>query len=58
MKYPEYPSSTNTLEETILAQWREEDLFHKTLAATEGAEEFVFFEGRRRRMASRAFITS
>ncbi len=43
--YPEYPSSVNELEESILAKWREEDLFHQTLKATEGNEEFVFFEG-------------
>ncbi|HEX6062692.1 MAG TPA: class I tRNA ligase family protein, partial [Longimicrobiales bacterium] len=43
--YPEYPNSVNELEEAILARWRAEDLFHQTLAATEGNEEFVFFEG-------------
>ena len=45
MTFPEYPGSQNTLEEEILARWREEDLFHQTLKATEGNEEFVFFEG-------------
>ena len=43
--YPEYPNSVNELEESILARWRAENLFHQTLAATEGNEEFVFFEG-------------
>ena len=43
--YPEYPASVNELEEAILARWREENLFQKTLAATEGNEEFVFYEG-------------
>ena len=43
--YPEYPSSVNELEEAILQKWRDEDLFHQTLKATEGKEEFVFFEG-------------
>src|SRR5262245_10109792 len=45
MKFPEYPESRTKLEESVLDQWREEDLFHKTLRATEGAEEFVFYEG-------------
>jgi isoleucyl-tRNA synthetase len=43
--YPEYPNSVNELEDSILARWRAEDLFHQTLKATEGGEEFVFFEG-------------
>src|SRR5687768_10867779 len=43
--YPEYPNSVTGLEEALLAQWREEDLFQKTLKQTEGNEEFVFFEG-------------
>jgi len=45
MKYPEYPASPTDLEEQVLSAWREEDLFRRTLAQTEGAEEFVFFEG-------------
>ena len=45
MSFPEYPKSTNALEEEMLARWREEDLFRQTLKATEGNEEFVFFEG-------------
>src|SRR5213595_2226011 len=45
MKYPDYPTSPIQLEESILAKWREEDLFRQTLQATEGKEEFVFFEG-------------
>ncbi|HSJ08368.1 MAG TPA: isoleucine--tRNA ligase [Longimicrobiales bacterium] len=45
MKYPEYPGSVTELEEGILERWREEDLFRRTLEQTEGAEEFVFFEG-------------
>ena len=43
--YPEYPDTVSELEESILARWREENLFQKTLQATEGNEEFVFFEG-------------
>ncbi len=45
MKYPEYPKDTATLEDDVIATWRSEDLFRRTLAQTEGAEEFVFFEG-------------
>jgi len=33
------------LEEELLARWQSEDLFHQSLAAREGAPEFVFFEG-------------
>jgi isoleucyl-tRNA synthetase len=45
LKYPEYPQSANALEDEMMNTWREEDLFRRTLAQTEGAEEFVFFEG-------------
>ena len=45
MKYPAYPESPVRLEEEVLELWRSEDLFRKTLAATAGGEEFVFFEG-------------
>ena len=43
--YPELPPSLQALEEQVLARWREEDLFRRTLRATEGGEPFVFFEG-------------
>ena len=43
--FPDYPATPIALEEEILAQWRAEDLFRSTLQATEGAQEFVFFEG-------------
>ena len=33
------------MEEELLARWQAEDLFHQSLAAREGAPEFVFFEG-------------
>jgi isoleucyl-tRNA synthetase len=33
------------LEQALLARWREEELFARTLAARAGAEPFVFFEG-------------
>jgi isoleucyl-tRNA synthetase len=33
------------LEQEVLAQWREEDLFRQTLEASAGGEPFVFFEG-------------
>ncbi|CAN5779589.1 isoleucine--tRNA ligase [soil metagenome] len=45
MKYPEYPGSVQQLEEGVLALWREEDLFRRTLEQTAGAAEFVFHEG-------------
>ena len=43
--YPDYPPTAIALEEEMLERWRAEDLFRSTLEATEGAEEFVFFEG-------------
>jgi isoleucyl-tRNA synthetase len=45
MRYPEYPAGVNLLEEEVLERWRQEDLFRRTLEATAGAEQFVFFEG-------------
>jgi isoleucyl-tRNA synthetase len=45
MNYPELPESLLDIEEGILAAWREEDLFRKTLAANAGGEPFVFYEG-------------
>jgi isoleucyl-tRNA synthetase len=33
------------MEEELLARWQAEDLFRRSLAAREGAPEFVFFEG-------------
>jgi isoleucyl-tRNA synthetase len=45
MKYPDLPESLLALEEEILARWREEDLFRKTLDATRDGSPFVFFEG-------------
>ncbi|MEX0856172.1 MAG: isoleucine--tRNA ligase [Gemmatimonadota bacterium] len=44
-KYPDVPSTLLALEEEILEHWRDEDLFRQTLAATEGGEPFVFYEG-------------
>src|SRR5512140_2117299 len=43
--YPEYPGSPVALELEVLERWREEDLFRKTLEATAGARDFVFYEG-------------
>lgn len=45
MKFPEYPGSTTELEQEVLDLWQEEDLFRRTLEATAGGEEFVFYEG-------------
>jgi len=44
-RYPEYPQSANAVEEAVLAAWREEKLFERTLEATAGRDEFVFYEG-------------
>ncbi len=44
-RYPELPKSIIDIEEETLAQWQEEELFAKTMAATEGGEPFVFYEG-------------
>ncbi|HEY8470682.1 MAG TPA: isoleucine--tRNA ligase [Longimicrobiales bacterium] len=45
MTYPEYPANAVALELEVLRRWKEEDLFRRTLEATAGREEFVFFEG-------------
>src|SRR5690606_41145780 len=45
MRYPEYPTSPVSLEETVLARWRSERLFEQTQEQSAGAEEFVFYEG-------------
>ena len=45
MAYPDLPESLLLLEEEILALWREEDLFHRTMDATRDGEPFVFYEG-------------
>jgi isoleucyl-tRNA synthetase len=45
VRYPEYPATPNELEEHVLDRWREEELFQRTLEATAGGEQFVFFEG-------------
>jgi isoleucyl-tRNA synthetase len=37
--------SPDELEKEMLALWKEEQLFHQTLAQGEGKPEFVFFEG-------------
>ena len=45
MAYPEYPESLVSLEEEILARWRQEDLFHRVQEATADGKPFVFYEG-------------
>ncbi|NNF28262.1 MAG: isoleucine--tRNA ligase [Gemmatimonadetes bacterium] len=45
MPYPDPPTSLTELEESVLETWKREETFKRTLEATEGAEEFVFFEG-------------
>jgi isoleucyl-tRNA synthetase len=44
-QYPQYPGGVIELEEEILALWREENLFRRTLEQTRDGGEFVFFEG-------------
>jgi isoleucyl-tRNA synthetase len=44
-KYPPYPSTAVALEEEVLAGWRAENLFGRTLEQTAGGREFVFYEG-------------
>jgi isoleucyl-tRNA synthetase len=45
MKYPEYPRGPTSLEDEMLARWRDEKLFARTLEHTAGGEPFVFYEG-------------
>ncbi len=45
MTYPDLPKGLREMEEVTLERWREEDLFRQTLAANEGGEPFVFYEG-------------
>lgn len=45
MPYPEVPPSLTDLESSVLETWRSEETFRRSLEQTEGAEEFVFYEG-------------
>ena len=45
MNYPDPPETLQQLEELVLRQWREEDLFLRTLDATRNGKPFVFYEG-------------
>jgi isoleucyl-tRNA synthetase len=45
MRYPDYPAGPGELEAWVLERWREEDLLGRTLQATAGGPEFVFYEG-------------
>ena len=40
-KTPDFPA----LEERVLEQWRERDIFRESLRRREGAEPWVFYEG-------------
>ncbi len=44
-RYRLVPTDRRTLEEELLAQWEREGLFERTLAATQGRPEWVFYEG-------------
>ena len=37
--------SADALEQVVLERWRAEDLFHRTLEATQGGRPYVFYEG-------------
>jgi isoleucyl-tRNA synthetase len=43
--YPDFPDTLQDLEVEVLTRWRDEDLFRRTLDATEGGDPFVFYEG-------------
>ncbi len=45
MSYPAFPDTSIALEEEILATWRAERTFARSLEKTAGADEFVFHEG-------------
>ncbi|MFW6200638.1 MAG: isoleucine--tRNA ligase, partial [Gemmatimonadota bacterium] len=45
MSYPELPDTLLEMEKEILARWKDEDLFRRTLDQTAGGEPFVFYEG-------------
>jgi len=45
MTYPAAPETLLELEDGVLAHWRSEDLFRRTLEATSEGEPFVFYEG-------------
>jgi isoleucyl-tRNA synthetase len=46
MTYERLPQGTaDALEQSVLAQWTEEKLFHQTLEATKDGAPFVFYEG-------------
>ena len=47
VRFPLLPAdeSADAMEQRVLAQWRDENLFARTLTARAGAPPFVFFEG-------------
>ena len=45
MKYPDLPGTPGDLEEEILAAWKSEDTFRRSLEQTADGEPFVFYEG-------------
>jgi isoleucyl-tRNA synthetase len=44
-RYPDLPASTTALEEEVLARWKEEGTFQRSLEKTRDREPFVFYEG-------------
>jgi isoleucyl-tRNA synthetase len=45
MTYPQLPDGLHAIEEQMIAKWREEELFRRTLAENADGKPFVFFEG-------------
>jgi isoleucyl-tRNA synthetase len=43
--FPDLPGSTQALEQDVLARWREEDTFRRSLQKTADGPPFVFYEG-------------
>jgi isoleucyl-tRNA synthetase len=44
-RYPDLPSTVTELEEEVLARWKAEDTFRRSLERTADGEPFVFYEG-------------
>lgn len=45
VRYPELAGGALKIEEEVLARWREEELFQRTMEASSGGKPFVFYEG-------------
>ncbi len=57
-KYEEYQGlNLPNVAQAVLEKWKNERVFEASIATREGAEPFVFFEGRHQRMVCREFTT-